>query len=145
MGRVYLFLVPPKKVNSARLKPYTRKTQTMEAAPKKIPIKPKKPINLKIYCIVEGEGTPFSVNILSNKAVDDLKKAILPEITAPEGIKPKDLKLKLIKNGVTKKGLGKLSKNTPTLLDDELKKLHIYFPAKVDEARIHIIVQLPQQ
>jgi hypothetical protein len=119
---------------STSIQPTTSKKKTL--------VKPK---NLKINCVVEGEEAPFSVNILSDMNIFDLKEAIHPKITTPESVKPKDLVLKLIKNGVTKKGLGKLSKNTPKLLDNELEILHTYFPAAVDKTRIHIIVQLPQQ
>ncbi|KAF9427355.1 hypothetical protein BGZ76_002369 [Entomortierella beljakovae] len=104
------------------------------------------PFKLELNCIVEGEQSSFPVEIFSNKSIGNLKDSIYPKIQTPDGVLSKDLILNVIPNGgVTKKGLGKLSKRSLVPFDDELEKLHIYFPTAVDETRIHILVQLPQQ
>ncbi|ORZ01942.1 hypothetical protein BCR41DRAFT_209366 [Lobosporangium transversale] len=103
----------------------------------------KEPTNLKIYCIVDGEAAPFSVNILSNRSVDELKQAIMAE--NPNTFKfvdAKDLTLKLIPGGTTKKGLETLSQELLVALD-ELEELSTYFPKGAAKGRIHIIVKLP--
>ncbi|ORZ10673.1 hypothetical protein BCR41DRAFT_372414 [Lobosporangium transversale] len=100
---------------------------------------------LKLFCIVEGELTSFSVTILSNETIDDLKKVIKAE-KAPDlnYIASNKLTLELIPGGATKEGLLSFPKGSVKVLD-ELEKLSTYFPEGAAEGLIHIIVKVPQQ
>ncbi|KAF9403992.1 hypothetical protein BGZ76_007150, partial [Entomortierella beljakovae] len=114
-----------------------RRQVALKAESRKSPIVPRKPNTklsaatkkepqiLKIFCIVKGESTPFSVEILSNKTVDDLKNAIQPKRPSLKDVFPSVIALKLIPNGATKKGLDKLPQKSIEVLDDDdvLKKL----------------------
>ncbi|ORZ11054.1 hypothetical protein BCR41DRAFT_116345 [Lobosporangium transversale] len=48
---------------------------------------------VKLFCIVDGEKTPFTAIVSEDATVDDLKKAIYSNITVASNIKPKDLQL----------------------------------------------------
>ncbi|KAF9914609.1 hypothetical protein BX616_007942 [Lobosporangium transversale] len=49
---------------------------------------------VKLFCIIDGETTPFSVVVSEDATVDDLKKASYPNINMDLDIKPKDLQLR---------------------------------------------------
>ncbi|ORZ24868.1 hypothetical protein BCR41DRAFT_348643, partial [Lobosporangium transversale] len=87
------------------------------------------------------EAAPFSVNILSNRSVDELKQAIYSPARFGD-IPPEKLTLKLIPGGTTKKGLETLSEESLVVLD-ELEELSTYFPKGAAKGCIHIIVKLP--
>ncbi|ORZ05137.1 hypothetical protein BCR41DRAFT_188909 [Lobosporangium transversale] len=100
---------------------------------------------LKIFCIVEGEATPFPVKIPSNCSVGELQQAIKArKSNAFKDIDADQLTLKLIPGGTTKKGLETLSEESLVALD-ELEELSTYFPNGAAKGHIHIIVKLPPQ
>ncbi|KAF9172171.1 hypothetical protein BGX20_006215 [Mortierella sp. AD010] len=48
---------------------------------------------LTLWCLVEGESKPFSVDIKSNQTVEKLQKAIIPETRSLKGLYATELSL----------------------------------------------------
>ncbi|ORZ05022.1 hypothetical protein BCR41DRAFT_191320 [Lobosporangium transversale] len=69
----------PSRCPSPRTEPYEKKERKGEAKEESSSTNDPKilePTELKIFCIVDGEATSFSVKILSNCSVDELKQVI---------------------------------------------------------------------
>jgi hypothetical protein len=101
---------------------------------------------LTIWCLVEGESTPFSVMVPSDHTVDGLKKLIEAEIPKFKDIAAHDLILWRISIPILPKNDQKeiyLSDvASPTELD-ETAKISNVFDAELPEDTIHILVQPP--
>ncbi|KAF9086833.1 hypothetical protein BGX27_003090 [Mortierella sp. AM989] len=108
-----------------------------------------KSVLLKIFCIVEGQNTSFSVEILSTKTVDDLKKAIkLAKAPELDGFAPD--RLTLYKVSIPDEGKAVVESNiksTKVLLNPLSKKISEFFGSELDDEveTIHIFVKPPQQ
>ncbi|KAF8923966.1 hypothetical protein BGZ47_004346, partial [Haplosporangium gracile] len=104
--------------------------------------------SLTLFCVVNGESTPFSVKIESTKTIDDLKKLIKAEKT-PEFNDIAADKLTLWRVSVT---ITDDDDEAPILLDNlpvkkklrATSKLSMVFDADLPEDTIHVLVQRPQ-
>ncbi|KAF9896598.1 hypothetical protein BX616_007140, partial [Lobosporangium transversale] len=67
---------PSPRLNPLGTKEKRKEGEANEECPSTSGSKTPKPTELKIFCIVDGEATAFSVKILSNCSVDELKQAI---------------------------------------------------------------------
>ena len=100
---------------------------------------------LTLFCLVDGEATPFSVDIDTSKTVDHLKKAIKAEKTNDLSDVNAD-ELILWRVSIPDSGV-------PVPLDsmtekEKLKattKLSKVFDTELSEDTIHVIVQRPPQ
>ncbi|KAG0196815.1 hypothetical protein BGX31_005162, partial [Mortierella sp. GBA43] len=102
--------------------------------------------NLRIFCILEGESTPFPVTIESDKTVGELKKAIkLEKSNYFTSVDADQLTLWKVSIPIND------DDETPILLDNVSDKkklgpsadLSEVFEEKLPKKRFHIIVQPP--
>ncbi|GJJ71714.1 hypothetical protein EMPS_04071 [Entomortierella parvispora] len=103
---------------------------------------------LSLFCLVDTEATPFSVDIDPSKTVHHLKKAIKDEIPKTfDGIEAKDLTLWLVSIPVPNDDNNEVPIYINNLLETDKKKLKAttklskVFDAELPEDTIHIIVQ----
>ncbi|KAF9970837.1 hypothetical protein BGZ65_010832, partial [Modicella reniformis] len=95
--------------------------------------------DLTIWCMVDGESTPFSVKAKSTESVDDLKNIIKgKKENAFNDVDSKDLTL--WKN--VKFDLGQLQANDKMELDEPMTRLNKVFTKQPDDT-ISIIVERP--
>ncbi|KAF8909058.1 hypothetical protein BGZ58_006036, partial [Dissophora ornata] len=102
---------------------------------------------LTLFCLVEGESTPFPVKIESSESIGELKKAIKTEIPDTlNGIDAKDLTLWRVEVP-----LAPLQDRKPIVLNevdsatelDPTDDLADVFEVQPPKKRIHVIVQRP--
>ncbi|KAF9323098.1 hypothetical protein BG006_001763 [Podila minutissima] len=101
---------------------------------------------LKLFCVVDGETTPFPITIDSTKTIGDLKDLIKAALTPQfDDITAKDLILWRVIDSDNN------DDETPIFLDNQpnkeklraTKKLFMVFDAELPEDTIHVIVKQP--
>ncbi|KAG0041844.1 hypothetical protein BGZ83_001235 [Gryganskiella cystojenkinii] len=99
---------------------------------------------LTLFCLVKGQQTAFSVDIMSTKTVDHLKKNINNELKL--GTPSKDLTLWKVPDGTSAEKMGDVlsSLNDKNKLNP-LLPLRSLFPQGAAEGVVHIVVQEPEQ
>ncbi|KAK3812540.1 MAG: hypothetical protein J3R72DRAFT_498661 [Linnemannia gamsii] len=102
---------------------------------------------LALFCLVDGDSMPFSVDIDASKTVDHLKDAIKTKIPGTfKGVDAKDLTLWRVSIPlVPRKDRKDISLSDVPLKEelDETDDLSEVFPDKLPKKTIHIIVQRP--
>ncbi|KAK5828980.1 hypothetical protein F5H01DRAFT_329294 [Linnemannia elongata] len=102
---------------------------------------------LTLFCLVDGDSVPFSVDINASKTVDRLKDANKTKIPNTfKGVDAKDLTLSRVSIPLVPKkdckdiSLGDIPSKEEL---DETDDLFDVFPDKLPKKTIHIIVQRP--
>ncbi|KAG8801350.1 hypothetical protein FRC17_006671 [Serendipita sp. 399] len=100
--------------------------------------------NYKIFCIIEGQNSPFPIKIISSETVGDLKDKIKEKDPITLGNFPVHTLTLYLVNVLDDDDLKRNAEllKKPTALKST-KRLSGLFPEGPAEDRVHILVQLP--
>ncbi|KAF9199839.1 hypothetical protein BGZ49_010000 [Haplosporangium sp. Z 27] len=108
---------------------------------------------LKLWCLVEGEYQPFSVDIYSDELVESLQVAIQPKCLSLQNLPSDLLELWKLKTTISKKNVaaGYYDEYTKDVMEDNHNWLgpsrtisDVFSEAEVNNDFIQVVVQKPQ-